>query len=256
MKMIRLWLLPLIVAWPFPAAAASFEATLAFARKAELGLPVSGVVQSVVATAGMSIKRGQTLLALDETPFKAGVEQAEAEVARHTADRDETARDYRQSKELFDRAVLSAVELENAKLKATRTEARLKEARAHLTQARYALTHSVVLAPFDGWVIEVRAQAGQSVTSNLEARTLVVVAAQGEYLARVRVSGATQDSIKIGQVATVYVAGKSYPGRIQALSLEPVAGKGGSETLYEVGVAFTVPEVMLRAGQVARVELP
>jgi len=236
--------------------AAGFDATVSFARKVELGIPLSGIVKSVAVEAGQQVKRGQVLLAMDDTPFRAGVEQAEAEVSRRTADRDEAARDLKQAQELYQRTVLSTVEIENARFKAARAEAAFKAARARLTQARFALAQSAIAAPFDGWVLDVRVQAGQSVVSNLEARALIVLAAEGEYLARSLVPGASLDALKLGQAVTVSVKGKSYPGLIHALKLEPAVGKGGSDALYEISVAFRTTESLLRSGLPARIELP
>jgi RND family efflux transporter MFP subunit len=236
--------------------AAGFDATVSFARKVELGVPVSGIVKSVSVEAGAHVKRGEVLLALDNTPFRAGVEQAEAEMSRRTADRDEAARDLKQAQELYERTVLSTVEIENARFKATRAEAAFRAARARLAQARFSLAQSAIAAPFDGWVLDVRVQAGQSVVSNLEARALIVLAADGEYLARSLVPGAVLDALRLGQAATVSVKGKSYPGLVHALKLEPTVGKGGNDALYEISVAFRTTETGLRSGLPARIELP
>lgn len=252
----RLLLLVFVLAVPSLTLAADFDASVSFARKAALSLPASGIVKAVPVEVGVHVTRGQLLLALDDTPYRAGVEQAEAEVTRQTANRDEAARDLKQAQELYQRTVLSTVELDNARLKAARATAALKDAHAQLTRARYALTHSSIKAPFDGWVLEVRTEAGNTVVNTLEAHTLIVLAAEGEYLARGRVPGATLDALKIGQTVNVSVDGKSHPGRIQALGLEPVSGKTGSDALYDVAVAFQVPGAPLRAGTAARIELP
>lgn len=247
-----------LAGWFFPLAAlaAGYDATVQWAQRVELGLPVSGVIRSVDVEPGAHVHRGQSLLALEDVPFKADMDQAEAQVTQRRADRDETARDYKQAKELYDRTVLSAVDLENARLKARRAEAALKAAGAQLRQARYALDHSRITAPFDGWVLEVRAQAGQSLVNALEAHPLITLAAQGEYEARARVPGPVINGLKVGQNVNISVAGKGYLGRLRSIGLEPVGGKGNSEMLYEVGVVFSAPQALLRAGEPARVELP
>lgn len=179
------------------------------------------------------------LVALDDTPFKADVEQTRA-------DRDEAARDYQQARQLYERTVLSAVELENAKHKSVRAQARF-------THAQYALAQSRIEAPFDAWVLEVRAQPGQQVVNKLESRPLVVLAATGEYLARLRVPSAIADRLKLGQALNVSVGGKRYAGRIHALTIEPAGGK--SEGQHDLAVYFQAGE-MLRPGRAAVVELP
>lgn len=216
------------------AAAWGADGTVQWARRVELGLGASGTVKTVAAEAGARVPRGQVLAALDDTPFR-------AELDRARADRDEAARDYKQAQQLYERTVLSAVELENAKLKSVRAQARF-------AQARYRFDQSRIVAPFDAWVLEVRVQPGQQVVSALEARPLVVLAAAGEYLARTRVSASALERLVPGTAATVTVAGRSYAGKVQALALEP--GKGDE---HEVAVAFSSAE-RLRPGQSAKVE--
>lgn len=234
MKRYLIFLLSL-VAWP----AFGADATVQWARRMELGLGVSGVVKTVAVEAGARVSKGTVLVTLDDTPFKAEFDQARA-------DRDEAARDYRQAKQLYDRAVLAKVELENARNKSVRAQARF-------AQAQYALERSRIEAPFDAWVLEMRAQPGQSVVSALESRPLVVIAAAGEYLARLRVPAATVDRLKPGQPLNVTVGGKTYAGRVHSLALEPAGGKGDGP--HDMAVWFQSPE-MLRPGRSAAVDLP
>lgn len=236
------------------AMAAGMDATIAFARRVELGFPVSGVIEKVEVAAGQRVAKGQLLVNLEDTPFRAAVEQAEAEVTVRGADREEAARDYKQAKELYDRTVLSSVELENARNKAQRAEAALKDARARLAQARYALNRSRLSAPFDAWVLEVRAVPGSAVVSTLESRAQVVLAAQGEYLARARVPASAIAGLSLGAAVPVQAGDRSYSGKVLSIGLEPLDGKGGG-AVHELVVQFQSGE-LLRPGQTARLELP
>lgn len=65
--------------------AASYEATVMFGRRVELGLPVSGVVKTANVMTGQNVAAGQILIALDDTLFVAAVKQAEAGLARCSA---------------------------------------------------------------------------------------------------------------------------------------------------------------------------
>jgi RND family efflux transporter MFP subunit len=254
MKRHRTALAAALLAAPVIAVAASFEATVNFARRMELGLPVSGVVATVGAEAGTRVTKGQVLVALDETPFQAAVEQARGALARASADRDEAVRDHKTMKEIYDRQLASTVELDNARLRVQRAEGALTQARAALKQAQLDLARSRITAPFDALVLDMRVHAGTSVVSTVESRPVVVLAAHGEYLAAARVPGAAVDTLKAGQGASVTVAGKTYTGRVQAIGLEALADKSSSEPLYLVTVAFHAPETPLRAGQSARIE--
>jgi HlyD family secretion protein len=187
-------------------------------------------------------------LALDATPFANALRAAEARAARAKSERDETARDARQAKELYDRTVLSTVDLENARMKHARAEAAYQEARAALDQAAYRLKVSAVRAPYDAWVLKRDAQPGQTVSADIKPPVLLVLAAAAEYLAVLRLPPERLANLKVGQGAEVTVAGKKYPGRIRSIGLDP--GKD-----HAVEVAFAADEA-LRAGQAARVNLP
>lgn len=254
MKRNRMALAAALLAAPLMAMAASFEATVSFARRVEIGLPVSGVVATVGAETGARVTKGELLVALDAAPFEAAVEQARGALARASADYDEAVRDHKTTKEIYDRQLASTVELDNARLKVQRAQGVLTQARAALKQAQLDLARSRLTAPFDALVLDMRVHVGSAVVSTVESRPVVVLAAPDEYVAAARVPGAALDTLKTGQAASVTVAGKAYAGRVQTIGLEPVADKGAAEALYPVIVAFRAPDAPLRAGQSARVE--
>lgn len=251
---IALWAMSLGL--PAAAPAANVEGSVAFARRVEMAFPVSGVIDRVDVATGQRVSKGQLLAKLDETPFRSAVEQGEAELSIRMADQREAARDARQAQELFDRSVLSSVELENAKNKSLRADATLKDARARLASARYAYSRSQLIAPFDGWVLEVRAVPGTAVVSALEARPQIVLVAQGEYLVRARLPVGRLAGIAVGSRVSVQVGAGRYAGTVQSVGLEPAVGREtGENAMHDVVVHFQSADV-LRPGQNARLELP
>lgn len=245
-------MLPLVLAvLTLPAAAAEVDGSLQWSRRTELAMPVSGVVASVPASAGERVAKGAVLLTLDRTPFAAAVREAEAQLRLRQVERDEAARDARQAQDLYDRTVLSTVELENAKNKLTRAEAGVKEAEAALARARYRQRVSTLRAPFDAVILSRHAEPGQSIAAELKPPLLFVVAAAGEYGVQARVSPDRAAGLKVGMDVSVRAAGKSFPARVRAISYEPAGGKEP----YVLEAAFTTQET-LHAGQSARIVLP
>lgn len=235
----------------FPAAAADVEALVQWSQRSELAMPVSGAVASVAVNAGERVAKGQVLLALDDAPFRAAVQEAEAQLARRKLERDEAARDARQAQELYDRTVLSTVELENAKTKHARAEAGYKEASAALDRARYRQRVSTLRAPFDAVVLSRHAEPGQAIAAELKPPVLLVIAAAGEYLAQARVSVERVSGLKVGQPLSVVAGGKTYAAKIKAIAHEPAGGKDP----YVLDAVFSAAEA-LHAGQSARIKLP
>lgn len=236
---------------PLLATAADYDAVVQYGRTAELGLVVSGIVETVHTAPGARVRKGEVLLALERTPFEAEVMRAEAALRRAAADRTEATRDHQQAKELYERTVLSTVELENAQLRAERAEAEHQAAAARLKRARYELARCALIAPFDGRVLAVRVQPGEAVVSHFEARPLVSLAAEGEYVARARLAPATVGAIEPGQGASVTIGGQRYEGQVRSVGVESAA----ADARYEIAVGFTAPRE-IRIGQAARIALP
>jgi RND family efflux transporter MFP subunit len=251
MKVLSVWLGLFAAVMAVPAEAAEVDAQVQWSRRTELSMPVSGVVASVPVNAGERVTKGQLLLALEDTPFRGAVQEAEAQLARRNIARDEAARDAKQAQELYERTVLSTVELENAKMKLARAEAGSKEAAALLDRARYRLRVSALRAPFDAVVLSRHVEPGQSVAAEFAPPVLLVIAATGEYLAQGRVSAERIAGLTVGQALSVIVDGKTYPARLKALAHEPAGGKEP----YLLEALFSTPQP-LRAGQAARIQLP
>lgn len=234
----------------FASAAAGYDAGIEWSRKADLGMPVSGIVAQVDADVGDVVRKGQVLVGLEATPFEAAVREAQATLTRREVEQREAKRDLDQAKELYARTVLSTVELENAEMKLTRAQASTQAARAALEQAQYQLRHSALRAPFDGMVLAREVEVGETVVSALQAKTLVTLAARGEYIARAQVARDKAASLSSGGPATVIVGGQRYPGRIKS-----IIAQAGKQEADEVRVLFSAGAT-LRAGLPARVELP
>lgn len=234
-----------------PAYAADLDATIQWSRRTELALPVSGVVARVEANAGQRVAQGRLLLALDETPFLGSVNEAQAQLARRKIEHDEATRDAKQAQELYERTVLSNVEIENARMKLARAEAGYNEAKAILDRARYRQKVSALRASFDLVVLSRHVEPGQAVSAELKPPVLLVVAAAGEYLAQARVPAERVTGLKLGQSVTVDVAGKTYTAALKAWSHDPAGGKEP----YLLEALFSTTET-LYAGQPARLRWP
>ena len=233
--------------------AADVAATLHWANRVELSLPVSGVVQAVHVDAGDRVKKGQVLLALDNTIFQAKVAESQAAIARLVAEAAEAKRDFDRVHELHERTVVATAELDQSRLRLTRANSLLAEAKANLKQQQKMLDDSALRAPYDALVLARQAEPGMSVAAGLQPQIVLIVARAGEMLARFNLPAAQIEALKTGQTVTVIVGNESYPGKVSALGWELVKNKEGSG--YQVDVTFSSGNV-LRAGQTVRVKLP
>jgi len=237
-----------------PATALELDGNLQWARRVELSTPVSGVVDRIPVEVGQRVDQGTGLLYLDQRRPEAAVEEAEAEQARLQSVLAEARRELERARELYDRTLLSEHDLELAKIEYATARANFASAKAALVDARLDLEYSVIRAPFPALVLAVNAQKGQTVVSELEAKPLVTVAESHRMVARILVSEEQVSEIAEGDGATVGMQGRTFPGRVERVGLEPV-GEAGR---YAVDILFDYDpgEGVLRAGRKVEVNVP
>ena len=149
--------------------------TAALAVEVPLTTPVSGVVKTVFVTQGQNVKKGQVLLSLDDSIYQARVVEAGAGVSRLQVEAAEADRDLKRAKELYDRAVSSTTEYDQAKLRFARADGLYREAQAKLTIANKNLEYSILRAPFNGVVSKRLAEPGMVVSAELQPATLIIL---------------------------------------------------------------------------------
>jgi RND family efflux transporter MFP subunit len=233
--------------------AADMPATLQWSQRVELSTPVSGVIQAVNVEVGDLVKKGQVLLSLDSTTYRARVAENQSAITRLDAETEEAKRELDRVQELHERTVVATAELDQAKLRMVKSQSMLAEARARLRQNQKALEDASLRAPFDAIVVLRKAEPGMSVTTGLQPQILLTLARSGEMIARMHLGSPQIDNLTHDQAVTVNVAGTDYAGKIKTLGLEPTRTKEG--VVYPVDVVFDSKQP-LRAGSPAVVKLP
>ncbi len=230
------------------ALAADFPAVLDWSGRVVLAMPVSGVVESVTAYPGHTVKKDELLATLDPTLFKAGVLEAAAEAHRLTEDQADAKRDLDRVTELYARTVSATTELDAAKLRYARAQAGLEAAQARLEKARRQLAESELRAPFDAMVLARHAEPGLVAATPCQPNPIFTVARADEMLALATLDAGQASAIRLGRKTEVGVAGKSLRGVVRGLT----SGADGHYTL-EVVIPRTGG---LMAGQRATIRLP
>jgi RND family efflux transporter MFP subunit len=233
--------------------AADIQATLRWSQRVELSAPVSGIVQSVNVKIGDLVKKGQVLLTLDRTTFRARVSESRSEITRLNAAMEEARRNLDRVQELYQRTVASTADLDQAKLRMIESRSELDEARARLRQNQKALDDASIRAPFDAVVVLREAEPGQSVAAGLQPQMLLTLAKSGEMIARAYLPYSQVDNFKTGQALAVSVAGTNYEGKIKTIGMEPI--KVNDDWVYPVDAVFPSKDT-LRAGAPALLKLP
>ncbi len=246
-------LLTLLLAACLPALAGALDARLDWGRRLVLGTPATGVVKRVAVRPGQRVEAGQLLLELDSGAARAAVNAAQAG-ARHARDLlDEARREYDRARELYDRTVLSDHDLQVAEIGLREAQARSAEAQAALAEARRQLDYRRLRAPFDGVVLDVRAQPGQAVTGALRVPGLLVLADDSRLWLRARVDAATLAALRGAKKPRVRLNGKEIEVTALRLGREARMDEQGVAR-YAVAAGFPRPaDLPVLAGQAGKI---
>lgn len=238
-----------------PSLADEVPARLDWSQKITLSTPVSGVVAEVRVAPGERVKRGALLARLDERRLRAELEGARAEVKRLKLAFEEAERELERHRELYERTVISARDLQLAEIAYAMAEAEYTRARAEVTRLEVDLEHSRLRAPFDAVVVERHVQPGETVANSLTATPMLTLASSEAMLARAWVDEAQLRRLAVGAQVEVQVGGERLSGRIERLGLEAREVDGVPQ--FEIIVRLEPSSTMvLRAGQAATLSLP
>lgn len=237
------------------AEAADAAAQLDWSRRVELGTLVSGMIVDIRVASGSEVALGQVLLRLDQKTFKENLDFAKAEHESAHLELDEASREMQRAQELYDRTVLSNRELETARIAEAKAKTAYAQAKARLAKAESDWRYSEIRSPFDGMIIKVMAEVGQSVVSDMQSTPLMVLVDKRRMLAKAIIGDDQLPSVEIGKKIGIVAGGREYRGEVTAVSFEPVSLKG-DKPQYELVVAFEPKDANLRAGQKATIKLP
>ncbi|WP_455201363.1 efflux RND transporter periplasmic adaptor subunit [Kaarinaea lacus] len=233
--------------------AAEIDTRLVWHQKTVLSTPVSGVIKAINVSPGTLVNKGDVLLQLDDRAIIENLAKARADVERARLLEEEARRELERTNELYEQTLIADHEKQMAIIAHAEAQAKHQSAKAELAKAQMDMDYSAIRAPYDAIVVKQHAQVGQTIANLTVITPLLEVAERGVMAVRVLVSGGTIGKLKVGNVAKVQTAGRTFNGTIEAVSLEPVSEKSNK---YEVKVSFSTQGKLLRAGRSAKVTLP
>lgn len=125
---------------------------------------VDGVIDQVYVKVGDKVQLGQPLFMTRQADFENRVMQLEQSLNLAEAELAQSIRQFKRTKSLRERDVVSQGRLDEASTGYNIARAKLGIAQANLVQARQALTDTLVTAPYDGVVTERLIDEGKMLT--------------------------------------------------------------------------------------------
>lgn len=144
-----------------------FPATIKGRQDVDMYPQVSGKITSVNVKEGQHVKQGQVLFVIDQVPYKAALQTAEANLSSAMAEVASAQLNYDGKEELFRENVISAFELKKAENALLVAKAAQEQAAAQVTDARNNLSYTTITSPCDGVVGTIPYRAGYLVSPSL-----------------------------------------------------------------------------------------
>jgi membrane fusion protein, multidrug efflux system len=169
--------------------------TVAFAT-VDLVARVEGFLTSQNYVDGSIMKKGDTLFVIEQTMYKAKVQEAEAQLAGAKAELVQSEAEFTRQETLLRQNVSAQNTYDKAKAKRDNDRANVENALGNLTIAQTNLGYTTVQAPFDGIVSKHLVSVGELVGNGMATKLATIVQLDPIY---VEFNMSEQDVLKIRQ---------------------------------------------------------
>lgn len=229
--------------------AGGFDGVLSWENKVMLGFPVTGVVQQVLVHPGMKIKKGQALVSLDQRPFQINLKRQNAKKDGLTPLLNNAKRELDQATELYDRTVLSEVELQVIAGKYDSLQADYKIALADIELAQLQLEYASLMSPVNGLLIANHFVEGMIIAEENKAAMFMELAYTSVMQVELSVSREQMSTLSIQQTVNIAIDSEKIQGEVKSIHRKPDA-----DGLYKIVVRFpNDSEKRYAAGQAVKV---
>ncbi len=243
----------------------SYSATIRGRQDVAIYPQVSGTISQLCITEGQHVAKGQTLFIIDQVPYKAALQTAEANVAAAKAGVSTAQLVYDSKKELFARKVVSQFDLSTAENQLLTAKAQLAQAEAQRVNAANNLSYTVVKSPVAGVAGTLPYRVGalvgpsmpQPLTTVSDNSTMYVYFSMTEnrLLALARQYGSIAATLKqMPDVRLLLSDGSQYDaaGRVESISgvIDPSTGS------VQLRAAFANEGGLLHSGGAGNIVLP
>lgn len=208
-----------------------YSAAISGVQTVEIRPQVSGMITDILIEEGESVRKGQVLFVIDQTPYKAAYEIAVANVKSAEAALSTAQLILESNKNLYEQDVVSEFDLMTAQNDLIEAEARLALCKAEEVNASNNLSYTEVRSPVNGVASMIPYRVGALVSSNIT-QPLVTVSddsrvyayfsmAESQMLDMVQQYGSLNNAIRqMPEVELIMSNGDLYEhtGKINAIS--------------------------------------
>jgi RND family efflux transporter MFP subunit len=200
-----------------------FDGVVEPVKQSTVSAQASGRIVSLAVEAGDKVRAGQLLATIDDRESQTALQRSQAQVAQADAEMRNAQAHAKRTRELQAKGFVSSAALDSAEATLKAAQASRDQAAAGERQSALAQGFTRVTAPYDGWVRETLAQAGDLATPG---KAILTLYAPAPLRAVVHVPLSRSAAARSASQVEVRIPGASGNGAwIKPVSLEmlPVA---------------------------------
>jgi HlyD family secretion protein len=231
--------------------------TIQAVKTVAVGTQVSGVIQKIYVDFNSTVKKGQLLAKLDETPLRVLLAQSRSTVVSATADLAFKKATYDRYKVLFEKQLIAKADYDQTVMNLEQSKANLTGANANYNKSKINLDYASIFSPIDGVVLNRAVDEGQTVASSFNTPTLFSIANDlTQMQVQANVDEADIGQVKLGQRAEFTVDAfpdDKFGGTVTQVRLQPVVTS--NVVTYTVIVEAPNPDKKLMPGMTANASI-
>lgn len=191
---------------------------------------VTGQLSAIHFAEGQEVRKGQTLFSLDQRPFQTALEQAQAVLAKDTAQAKNAESQATRYSDLFARGLIPRDQYETQAATAVSLQATLAADEGAVQQARLSLQYATITAPLDGRTGALMVHQGDLIRAN-DTNPLVVInqlapirvvfSVPGRFLADVRRYQGQKPLSVEARTPTALLPGQQAPATLPSTTAAP-----------------------------------
>jgi RND family efflux transporter MFP subunit len=148
---------------------------VSFAQEVKVYAIVVGKVLKVYVKEGQRVSKGQLLMEIDPSLYRADRKRLEGKKKEIEARLWKVERDYMRLKELFERDLLAETRLEDQKIRYDTLKAQLQQVEGEIDRVETLLSYTKIHAPVSGRVKSILVHEGNYVNGRLQPQTVLII---------------------------------------------------------------------------------
>lgn len=185
-------------------------------KQSTIAAQASGRIVTMAVKAGDKVKAGQLLVTIDDREAAAGMQRSQAQINQADAELRNAQASLERTRDLQGKGFVSKAALDAADTQHKGAVAQKEQAIAVARQSSLSQGFTRVAAPFDGWVLQTHAEAGELAVPG---KPLLTVYAPQPLRAVVQVPASRSQAVRQAAQTTVQV--EDGPGPVQ--NIVPIA---------------------------------